>query len=168
MSKPTLTVTADFTDQLNDMVGKLKGDMVLVGIPAEKASRSDDNTINNATILAINEFGSPYNNIPARPVMKNGIKNATDAIANQFKLAAQALLDNASAVRTYYERAGIIASNSIKKAINDQAFEGGGPNNEKPADSTIKARKAKGFSGIKSLIVSGQLRNSITYIVRGD
>lgn len=164
MSKPTLTVTADFTKQFNDVVARFKKDAVLVGIPEAKGPREDGAPINNATLLAINNFGSPANNIPPRPVMDIGIKKAQAPIAEQFKLAAQnALTKGVAALEQYYERVGIIASQTIKKVINDQeGFPG-------PAESTLKARKyigTKGFKGIKSLIVTGQMRNAITYVVR--
>jgi hypothetical protein len=161
VSKPTLIVTQDFTYQFNEMIKKFKKDNVLVGIPETTTTRSDDSSINNATILAINEFGSPANNIPSRPVMKIGIKNAQDEIAEQFKLAAQKVWEQGySALDTYLNRAGIIASSSIKKVINSQ--DGILP----PAESTLKARRAAGFSGSKSLVITGQLRNSITWVVR--
>ena len=162
--KPTLTVTDDFTDNFNDIIKRFKRDAVLVGIPATEAERetqADEAAgITNAALLAINNFGSPANNIPARPVLEIGIRNAQDDIANEFKKAAvNALKDGFSALFTYYERAGIIASNAVKKAINlQEGFPG-------PAESTIASRKSKGFPGTKSLIVTGQMRNAITYVV---
>lgn len=164
MSKPYLKVTSDFTAKFNETVKAFKNDAVLVGIPETEAQRSaegEDTPINNAALLAINEFGSPANNIPARPVMSIGIRNAQDPIAEQFKKAAQmALKVGLKAIDTYYERAGIIAANSIKKAINSQ--EGIDP----PAPATLAARKARGFKGSKALIVTGQMRNAITSVVK--
>lgn len=160
MKGPTL-VTTDFTDKFNSIIKKFRKDAVLVGIPADDATRKDDDPINNAALLAINNFGSPLQNIPPRPVMAIGIRNAMGAIAEQMRLAAKnALTKGVAAVFTYYERAGIIASNSIKKAINSQeGIEG-------PADATLAARKAHGFAGTKALIVTGQMRNAITYVVK--
>ncbi len=161
MSKPFMKVTSDFTDNFNSIIRGFRNDEVLVGIPAEETKRDEDAPINNATLLAINNFGSPMNNIPPRPVMQNGIRNADGQIAEQFKKAVtESFSKGFSAMDKYYERAGIIASTSIKKAINDQDFEDG------PAESTLAARKARGFKGTKSLIVTGQMRNAITYVVR--
>ncbi len=158
--KPFMKVTEDFTEKFNDIVKSFKNDAVLVGIPEVDTERTEDTPINNATILAINEFGSPMNNIPARPVMAIGIRNAQEAIAEQFKTAAQnALSKGLAAISTYYERAGIIASNSVKKAINSQ--EG----IDAPSESTLAARRSAGFKGTKALIVTGQLRNAITYVI---
>lgn len=162
MSKDFL-VTKDFTGNFNDIIKKFKNDAILVGIPESKNERREDDEINNATLLAINNFGSPANHIPPRPVMQIGLRNARDEISEQFKKGAiEALSKGISALSIYYNRAGIIASNSIKKAINDQmGFPG-------PAASTLAGRKAKGFKGTKSLIVTGQMRNAITYVVKGE
>lgn len=160
--KPTLEVTEDRTDDLLQMIKSFKRDAVLVGIPADDTTRKDDDPIGNAALLFINNFGSPANNIPARPVMEIGIRNAQDAIAEEFKKAAKAVFDSNYPnviLNQYYKRAGILASNSVKKAINDQ--EG----IEAPSDATLKNREASGFKGTKALVVTGQMRNAITYVV---
>lgn len=165
--KPTL-VTTDFTDDFNAIIKKFKRDAVLVGIPEQNSDRTPEpgepeetRPINNAALLAINNFGSEKAGIPARPVMQIGIQNAQAAIAAIFKKAAQdALSKGVSALGPAYNRAGIVASNSIKKAINSQeGIEG-------PSEATLAARKAHGFAGTKALIVSGQMRNAITYVVK--
>lgn len=161
-----MEITSDFTDKFNDIVKGFKNDAVLVGIPLDESKR-ESGDIGNAALLAINNFGSAINNIPARPVMQNGIKNAQESIAEEFKKAAQNVFTQGkAALQIYYERAGIIASNSIKKAITDQDFAGGDADNERPADSTLAARESRGFKGKKSLIVTGQMKAAITYIVR--
>lgn len=166
MSKPTLTIISDFTKQFNNAINVLKDSETLVGIPAAKSTRKPEpgekpETFNNAAILFQNEFGSPAQNIPASKPMSTGIRNAQPAIIEQFKLAAKNVLNKgAVALDIYFERAGIIASNSVKKVINDQ--EGF----EEPKESTLAARRARGFKGNKRLIVTGQMRNAITYVVR--
>ena len=164
--KSTLKVTSDFTDNFQALIKRFKNDMVLVGIPEDTSERSDSDEINNATLLAINNFGSPAQNIPPRPVMAIGIRNAQEDIAAEYKKAVQVSLTKGfAALDTYYNRAGIIASNSVKKAINDQ--EGIAA----PAEATIYARehrKPTPFKGTKALIVTGQMRNAITYVVKGQ
>lgn len=158
-----MKVTSDFTAEFNQIVKGFKKDAVLVGIPESESPRDDNEPINNATLLAINNFGSPVNNIPARPVMQIGIKNAQTEIAAQFKQAAvSALSTGLAALSIAYNRIGIIASNSIKKAINSQ--EGIDP----PSDATLATRERDGFKGTKVLIVTGQMRNAITYVVKGE
>lgn len=163
MSKPTLTVTSDFTKQFNDIVQSFKRDEVLVGIPAATSDRKvlEEGPITNAALLALNEFGSAANNIPPRPALQTGIRKAQEPIAEQYKKAVQgAFKSGFSAVATYYERAGIIAANSVKKVINAQ--EGLAP----PSPATLQARESAGFKGTKALIVTGQMRNAITSVVR--
>lgn len=161
MVSAKLTVTQDFTKEFTQLVARYKNDAVLVGIPAEDSAREDGEDIGNAAILAIHHFGSPANNLPARQPLTTGIRNAQDPIADEYKKAAQlSLKQGLSALDRYYERAGIIASNAVKKAINDQ--EDIAP----LAPSTLAARASSGFRGDKALVRSGQLRNAITYIVK--
>jgi hypothetical protein len=161
--QPTLTVTSDFTADFNRIVKSFQRDAVLVGIPAADTTRDDDAPITHAALLAMANFGSPANNIPAWPVMAIGIKNAQDAIAEQFaKAAKEVLTKGTGALETYYDRAGFIASNSIKRVLNDQE----GVPSGKPEDSTMDARKSRGFKGTKYWVVSGQMRNAITYVVK--
>lgn len=159
--KPTLTVTADFTKDFAKVIAKFKKDAVLVGIPEEDNSRSKSSPIGNASLLAINNFGSPANNIPPRPVMQIGIRKAQNEIADAYKQAAiKALSGGVTAISAAYVRAGIIASTSIKKVINEQ--DGIDP----PSRATLLARQYAGFEGTSALIVTGQMRNAITYVVK--
>lgn len=161
--KSYMKVTSDFTDDFNKIVRKFRNDDILVGIPEAKTDRKDDEKITNAFILAINEFGSPANNIPARPVMTIGLKMAEPQITEAFKkCAVEALSRGLPALSKWYNRIGIIASTSIKKVINSQ--EGIDP----PSEATLRARESRGFKGTKALLVTGQLRNAITYVVRGE
>lgn len=164
--KPFLKVE-DFTKAFMNAVDALQVKRTLVGIPEEENNRGpglegEEQSIGNAALLFINNFGSPANNIPPRPVMEIGIRNAQDAITEEMKNAAKrGLSKGGAAITQYFERVGIIASNSVKRAINDQI------DIEPPAESTLKGRQAKGFKGTKALIVTGQMRNAITYVVEG-
>lgn len=165
--KPTLTVTKDFTKNFNAVIERFKYDRVLVGIPEEDTPRHDENgdeQINNATLLAIANFGSPAQNIPPWPIMALGIRNAKAEIWEQYKLSAQSALSKGlAALDTYYQRVGLIASTSIKKVINAQ--QDVPP--DKPAEATLEARKLRKFKGTKYWLVTGQLRNAITYVIGG-
>lgn len=167
---PSMTVTVDKTSDFEKIIRKFKNDAVLVGIPASDSERKPDAdgktpAIGNAALLAIANFGSPMNNIPPWPIMGLGIRKAQEQIAEQFKLGLRnALSQGFSAMTIYYNRAGIIASNSIKKVLNSQE----GVPSKRPSDATLAARKDAGFSGKKYWIVTGQMRNAITYVVKGD
>lgn len=160
---PTLKVTKDITGQVNEIVAKFKRDSVLVGIPQENGPREKDSPIGNAALLAIANFGSPARNIPPWPVMAIGIGMAQNEITKAFKDGAQrALSQGLSALPGIYNRVGIIASVAIKKVINTQAGVPPG----KPDESTLAARKRFGFLGKKYWLVTGQMRNAITYVVK--
>lgn len=166
MSNPTLTVTKDFTKDFNAVIAQFKQDAVLVGIPETTTNRDDEEAgddINNATILAINHFGSEAAHIPPRPVLTIGIRLAQPALIDQFRALARAVLTSGvDAFETYYNRVGSIAANSVKRVINDQT------DIDPPSDATLKSRKyltKSGFKGNKALVVSGQMRNAITYVV---
>jgi hypothetical protein len=166
-AQPTLEITDDFTEEFNRIVGAFKKDAVLVGIPEEKSSREDqEGHFGNAAILALNHFGSEEAHIPPRPVLSIGIKNAQKEIADRFKEAAkEALSKGIDALTKHYEQAGTIAASACKRVINDQ--EGLEP----PSPATLKARQYltdQGFKGTKSLLVTGQVRNAITYVVRSS
>lgn len=151
---------------------------VLVGVPEAKAQREDGEPVNNAALAYIHEFGSPANNIPPRPFLIPGIESAKSKIAAQLAEAGKAALnkDN-SAVDKRLNAAGLAAQNSAKTKINSGDFA-------PLSDSTVRARAARGRKGAiaelasrkagneannenaRPLIDSGQLRNSITYVIR--
>jgi hypothetical protein len=170
MMKAKITVTKDFTENFKAIIKRFKYDHVLVGIPEENAQRQADGSdeqINNATLFAIANFGSPKRNIPPWPIMAIGIRNAKEDISDQYKKAAQSALANGiQALDTYYDRAGLIASNSIKKVINAQEDVP----EDKPSPATLAARKNRKptpFKGTKYWLVTGQMRNAITYVIGG-
>ena len=164
MSAPTLITGVDITDHFNNIVKSFKKDAILVGIPETDSGREDDQHMTNAALLAMNQFGSPANNIPARPVMTIGIRNTKEATAEGFKKAVvDAFEKGIPGLEAQYERIGIINANSIKLAINQQ------DGIKAPSEATLKARKyitKTGFKGTKALVVTGQMRNAITSVVR--
>lgn len=164
MSKPTFKITSDFTENFNAIINVFKQKETLVGIPEQKGERKDNAPINNAALLYLNEYGSPLQHIPPRPVMSIGLKSVKDEIAELFRQAAiQALTSSdKNAMDIYYKRAGFIGSSAVKMAIDNQLGI------DPPAEATLKTRKSQGFKGTKALVVSGQMRNSITYVVSNN
>ncbi len=157
------------TDAIMRALQKLAKLQVLVGIPSEKNTRTDG-PIGNASLGYIHEMGSPARNIPARPFLKPGIENSKDKWTDYLEQACKAALAGKEGVmQRALEAAGQTAVNSVKGTIT-----AGIPPPLKPA--TIAARKRhKGGKGLRKalaaggatpLIDSGQLLNSITYVVR--
>jgi len=165
---------------------------VLVGVPEDKANRDDDGNhvgeANNAMLAYIHDNGSPAANIPARPFMRPGIKAVSDKLETRLKSAANAALDgDTGKIETQLEAAGLIAQTSIKKAIGDGDFAPLAPStiaarargrqtkSQRESEQEyasmvgkgVPAELAQAVAGIKPLVNTGQLRNSISYVVRG-
>lgn len=155
----SVQITKDDVAKVLANIQQMSGKEVLVGIPAEKTVRKGD-PMTNATLGYIHENGSPARNIPARPFLVPGVKQATPkAVAAMKGLAAKALTDP-TAVEKALNAGGLVAQASVKKRIISQegftALKAG----------TIAVRKRIGAKGTKALIRTGQLLNSITYVVR--
>ena len=157
----TVDRLGNIVKEINDLTRK----DVLIGIPEAETNRQDEDggsaPATNAALGYIHEHGSPANNIPARPFLIPGVKDAQGAIEKRLKQAADAALKgDKAAVDRQMHSAGIEAQNSVKTKINSGDFEPLAP-------ATLAQRKARGRTGTKPLIDTGQLRNSITYVVRG-
>ncbi len=169
----------DNLPRLQAGVDRLSTLEVLAGVPRDKTQRNEEPMITNAAIAFIQDQGSPAQNIPARPFMRPGISNAKEAIATSFKRAAKRAVDgqtNAS-VEEDLHRAGLKAQNSIRAAINEgippplsiatlKARARRGRKGAKKALEAINAGGPANIADAKPLVDSGQLRNSITYVVR--
>ena len=133
---------------------------VLVGIPSSEAEREKGDPVNNAMVGYISEFGSPANNIPARPSLMPGIRNVKDKISERMVAAAKAALSGEMAtVDRQLNAAGLIAQSSVRAMINS---------NIQPAlkASTIAARKRRKITRTNTLIDTAQFRNAVTYVIR--
>ena len=192
MSNASVKLKVDNLRRFVQGINALTRKDVLVGVPEDKANRDDDGNhagdANNAMLAYIHDNGSPAANIPARPFMRPGIKAAQDKLEARLKSAANAALDgNTEKIEVQMEAAGMVASVSIKKAINDGDFAPLAPStiaarargrqtkSQRESEQEyavmtangVPAELAQAVAGIKPLVNTGQLRNSITYVVRG-
>jgi hypothetical protein len=150
----------DNADKLENSIKRLTGKDVLVGIPEDETQRKEADGITNAMLAYIHDTGSPSQNIPARPFMDPGIKDAKTRIVARLKKMGEDTLDgNTSAVDKGLDAIGLIAVSAIRAKITSGPFAPLSP-------STIRARLRRGFTGEKPLIVTAQLRNAINYVVR--
>lgn len=98
--------------------------------------------------------------IPPRPFLVPGIEKAQDKITDSLgKAAESALTGNMSGIDQSLHKAGLEAQNSVRAVIN----AGVAP---ELSENTIKARRQRGRTGTKPLVDTGQLRNSIVYVLR--
>ena len=157
MSRTGLEILHDgLPDLLRRMAAVAQRD-VLVGIPAGE-QRDDGPT--NAEIGYQNEFGSPANNIPARPHLIPGVAAVQDkAVARLTQAASAAATGRMSDAERHLHAAGLIAQSSVRRTLTTAAYR---PLSER----TLAERQARGRTGTKPLIDTGQYRNSITYVVR--
>ncbi len=179
---PFLKIKTDDLDSMQAAIKALTELTVLVGFPEDTTQRKDepeDREITNAALGYIHDTGMPEQNIPARPFMIPGIRDNEDKLADQLaSLAKKALTKRiASEVIKGWERVGITAMTGIKQKIN----EGIPP---PLAEMTLRKRGAAGDVGAlwelawreagvepgtdiaKPLIVTGQLRNAVNYVIR--
>lgn len=160
--KDGISITADNLASVVKAIHQLTSEEILVGIPqANTERRNDDNTsITNAEIGYLQETGSPAMNIPARPFLVPGIEEVQKPIVGQLEKAARAAIDGQSdAVDKAFHAAGMIGQNGVRKRINNGDFQ-------PLAEATLAARRRRGRTGTKPLIDTGQLRNSVTYVIR--
>lgn len=161
-----ITVKFDHSAKIAQALKEVATTRVMAGIPAEKGLRDPEDVgegssgINNAALMYIHEFGAPDVNIPARPVVYPAMRSIQkEAIAMLRKIAGFALDGKPELVQKGFHALGILAQNALRKRITDGPFEPLSPR-------TIAARRAKGRTGTKPLIDSGQLRRALTYVIR--
>lgn len=180
--------TVDKTNMVNKLMKSLNNMDVLVGIPEEQSKREDDKNINNAQLaflltngtrqkqmrddmskdvnesgyhkayeMYIQSHGSPLWHSPPRPIIEPAIEDDKEVIAELLKEAMKATLDNDMATaEKYLGLAGMEAQGASQDWFTNPK-NGWAPN----AQSTIDKKGSD-----KPNISSGNLRGSITYVVR--
>jgi hypothetical protein len=157
---------------------------VMVGVPSEKAGRREGE-ITNADLAYIHDKGAPNAKIPARPFMEPGINDAKAQIIDEMMKAGRAILRQGSKnVENSLNRIGLIATRAIKNRITEGIPPPLAPSTVQGRITRVKSksRRAKiraelasgtpasrqgGADGLFTpLIVTGQLRNAITYVLR--
>lgn len=158
----TVRITQDRVDAMFKSVSELAKQQVLVGIPSTTAGRNNPKgqSITNAQIGYIHEFGSPRNNIPPRPFLRPGVSNATDRVEKMMRKAALFALDGKMQdVQNSLHAMGLVAVSAVRAKITSGPFIPLSP-------VTIAKRRARGVLRTKPLIDTGQLRQAITYVIR--
>jgi hypothetical protein len=156
---------------------------VMVGVPQEKDGRKAG-VIGNADLAYIHDKGSVAAGIPARPFMEPGIKAVQKEIEQEMLNAGKAVFKGARNVEVFLNRVGLIATRSIKMKITEGIPPPLAPSTIAGRIRRVKGKKRRakidalqasgvpdsrqeGAEGIFTpLIVSGQLRNAITYVLR--
>lgn len=165
-----MPITKDNWRGIQDAVASLTQQDILVGIPASETDRyeadgPDDRKtggISNAELGYINEMGSPAKNIPPRPFLNPGVKRVQDkTVMRQKKAANLALAGRKADVMKELNSIGLTAQHSVKNMIREGLEPALSP-------TTLAMRKRNGHMGEKPLIRTGQLLNSIDYVIRAN
>lgn len=163
-----ITDLFDKTENIAKAIGDLSSKKILVGVPEQKSEREGTNQFNrdikvtNAEIGYWNEFGVPENNLPARPHLRAGVKSVQKETIKDLKVAIGAAFHgNKLQVDRTYHKIGMRCQNAVRGKI--QA--GLSP---KLAESTLRARRARGRKGKKPLYDTGEYLRSITYVIRNN
>jgi phage gpG-like protein len=153
-------ITVDNLAQFDAALKIMQKREILVGVPQASGPRKSGK-ITNAQLALIHDKGSPSQNIPARPFMEPGIKSVSPQIEQKLLGVGQAVLDgDAVKAEQGMQAAGLIAQNGLRARINSNIAPA-----LKPA--TLAARRRRGRTGTRTLIDTGSLRNSLTYVVKG-
>jgi hypothetical protein len=134
------------------------------GADARKPDAQHPSPPNNALLAYVHNFGSPARGIPPRPFMEPGIKSVQPQITAQLKAAGDAAMaGDEGKMMKHFHAAGLIAQGGTRMKITTGPFVPLAP-------ATIAARRrrvgASRSAVIQPLLDSGQLRQSISYIVR--
>ena len=151
-----------------------------VGVPSDKKDRKDTDEPNNAVIAYLNDNGSPAMGIPQRSFMRPGISDARQYIIKRMRKGGTAILaGETDAAHTTLADCGFRAQNAIRRRIIDgippplsqRTLEERIANRTaiKGTQAELDRRAAGEQAGIdlaKPLVATGQLKNSITYVIR--
>lgn len=156
-----LTVSKDRLDEVLKSIHSLTDQEVVVGFPETTANNTTgpggkrEGDINNPSLAYLHEFGSPANNIPARPFLVPGVATVRDQVAAVLvRGVKKALAGDKNACATALQQAGLVAQGAVQQKIVDGPFV---PN----APMTIAL---KGSS--RPLIDTGAMRQAVSYVVR--
>jgi hypothetical protein len=162
----TISVKVDRVKSLQEIVRRMGDKSVTVGIRgggerAPVAGESSHDGLTNAQIGYINEFGSAVENIPARPFLMPAVTGTSADVKKILDSNSKVIFEtlDAGMVDAALGKVGEHVKQTAKKNITKSV-------GMKPLSKrTLKERKERGFSGTKPLIESGQLVNSIDYVV---
>ena len=182
----TVKITVDKVLDIIKAVSELAKKDVLIGIPDSAPGRADT-PITSAQIGYIMETGSPSHNVPARPFLIPGVQEVQAECAERLKKGATAALGGSqSSAIAQLTAAGLIAERSVKAKINSNIAPELSPETIrnrnksrktksmrksekeylKAVDSGTSAADAQSAAGIVALVNTGQLRNSVTHVIR--
>jgi len=132
---------------------------IYVGLPREKPGPTTDEGYSMAEIGALHEFGSLDGHVPERKWLRSAVDHFRSAITERYvKLWERIMRGNYVDVDEGFNRIGMFGVSRIREYIRKV-----GPGIWRPLSAFTIARKLSD----RPLINTGQLMQSITYIVTG-
>ena len=133
---------------------------VYVGVHKDDAERlpqnDEEETLNNAQIAAIHEFGL---GVPERSFLRSTIRAEQQRYKTLFAAEMRRELKRKHAdPKRPLHVVGNVAASDVQQTIARGVQPG-------LSEATLEKRRERGFSGTKPLIETGQLKSSITYSV---
>jgi hypothetical protein len=161
-------VTIDKLAEIEAAIRELARTQLLVGIPAEKDPRPGE-PIGNAAIGYIQNFGSPAANIPAREWLGPGIESVQGDIEAGMRAAGEAAgAGDIAKAEQIMDAVGITARNGVVAYISSNIppplAESTIRNRRRRSKGSTYRRKAVSASDVTTLIDSGQLRASVSWV----
>lgn len=181
-------IRRDNVAQVVARMRELANQYLVVGYPDHRPRQDPgEKRVTNAYLAYVHEFGSPAQNIPARPFIRPGMRRALPEVKERLLAAARAAArGKLHEIDVHLNSAGMVAVSSIKQELRTGAFEP-----LKPATIANRYRQrmtqsrrasevrymklvrggmdpgeAQAAAGIRPLINSGQLLNGVTYAIR--
>lgn len=137
-------------------IKEFKESVIKVGLPEKVGGAVHEGSdLTVAQIGAVHEYGSPENNIPKRSFIREPLINEEKKITKFIKTRFSLVGSNSMSGKMALEQIGNLGASISKKSFTDNNWE----------QVSTATQKKKGEGKSSPLIDTGQLRNSITYVV---
>ncbi len=156
--------------ELNKSLQRLQKSLIFVGIAAGSKGDSRKDGPANHLLGFVHEHGSPAANIPARPFLVPGVKEAKDEVKSGMEATMRAALnDDEKAVKSLLDQTGMKAVSAVKNYMRMGNFEPLKPSTIKNRNRSRltkgKRQNEKVGQNIKPLVNTGALRDALDYYV---
>lgn len=168
----TVTVRHEKSKDLDNLLKNMKSGSVKIGwFPS--ARYDDDKSTPVAQVAAVQEYGYPPKNIPARPFVRPAIENNQTKWKNIGERGLKAILKQKSTAKAVLENIGITAVGDIQHAIS-QVYSP--VLKQRTIEARLARRNAQGgrrltktqAQGIaKPLIDTGHMQATVSYEIEG-
>jgi hypothetical protein len=177
-----LKTVTDNVDSVVRNITELSQQRLLVGIPDTEAGRTSG-AVSNAFIGYAMEFGLPDKNVPARPFLLPTVKAMQGDITTTFRrMGERAVNDDAQGALRLMKVLGQQVADKVRGRITAgippplaQSTIEGRLRRTQAGRTMLKGMRKKGAdvskwgaNNLTPLIDTGQLRRSITYVIRKD